>query len=591
MDLRVVVLTVIVLASWPTASAAPVETSDSCIPVRTRSPLPPIASVADLRERAPIVIRGDAMLKLGPAAGVCGGRGTAQDPYRIERWYIDGANWTLNGGRLIDAAIEISGTTAHVLVQNVTIEHAPPSGILVRAAENVRIENIHVTDAAWIGFEPSFGVAVVDSRNVRVADSTFLNERSSARDFTAVTVRNSTDVTVEGNRFVQITPPQTRFFGVHAGNSTGTRILGNTFDAASVSGRFYGIHLTNEVSPVVRKNTVLGSTSGRGTCLTMRGATTPDVSGNAFGLCANAFLVADATGGTIFRNVVHNATIGIVLDSSAGVTLGGNRVDDTVRPFNVTGGKVADFYHTIAPNNTVDGVAIQYLTRLRNAVVDVSGASVVYVVGARDSDVRGAAPRGQSVGMTVVDSVRTTFHDLDLRGNDLGLRVLASSGLRVDRVLASGVRVESGYDVRISNLTSRAAYVGLFFGATDASRVERSLFEENVHGIRVHGGNTVTVASSVVRSNAVGGIHLVQPDFVRVVDGDIASNGVFGVRHDGVTGGGSRSDLRNNWWGHVGGPTVGTTFAGDKLVHGNSAKVTYSPWLSAPAVGAGPAGP
>lgn len=592
LDLRVVVLAVIVLASWPTAHAAPVETTNTCIPVRTGDPLPPLSSAVDVREHAPIVIRGDEMLRLGLAAGVCGGTGTSEDPYRIEQWYIDAGNWTLNGQRFLDAAIEISGTTAHILVRNVTIVHAPAAGILVRDAQNVRIENVRVTDASWVGFESTFGISVEDSNDVLVTGSRFVNEHSGGRDFTSVSVERSADVTVERNVFEQVDPPPTRFFGIHAGNSTGTRISDNVLTAATVStGRWYGIHMNDEVSPSVTRNVVTGPSQLRGTCLSSLRALTPQLTDNTLARCSTAFLFAKGAGGAILRNHVHNSTRGMLLDGSNGATLAGNRMVDVARAFNVTGNDVADFQHDVAANNTASGDPILYIRNARDLAVDASGAAMVFVVGSRDVTVSGAVPRGEAVGFTVVDSVRTTLHDLDLRANDLGLRVLGSHHVRFDRVQTPGVRVEESDDVVLANLTVRGAYVGVLFSGTDASRMERSLVEGNVVGVRVRGGNTVTVASTVVRANTVGGIDLLQPDYVRVVGSDITGNTLFGVRHDGVSAGGSRSDVSGNWWGHANGPTVSPTAAGDRLLTGNNAVVTHAPWLTAPAAGAGPATP
>ncbi len=76
----------------------------------------------------PILIQGDS--DITAANGVTSGHGTQLDPYIIDGWEIDASEG--NG-------IDISGTTAWLVIQNVFVHSSPSYGILISNAQNARI--------------------------------------------------------------------------------------------------------------------------------------------------------------------------------------------------------------------------------------------------------------------------------------------------------------------------------------------------------------------------------------------------------------------------------------------------------------------
>ncbi len=86
--------------------------------------------------REPIYIFGDEAFT--PANGVVAGGGTADDPYIIEGWNIEGAGY--------DYAIHISNTTAHFIIRGCRIRRHPlGTAVRLTAVENGRIENLVIT--------------------------------------------------------------------------------------------------------------------------------------------------------------------------------------------------------------------------------------------------------------------------------------------------------------------------------------------------------------------------------------------------------------------------------------------------------------
>lgn len=92
---------------------------------------------------SPIVIRGDAMFKLGPAVGVRNpaAAGTAEDPYVISGWCVTPV---AGGANPRNAGIYIHNTTSHVVLRDNQIDGRPVTdatahkvaGIVLNTAQN-----------------------------------------------------------------------------------------------------------------------------------------------------------------------------------------------------------------------------------------------------------------------------------------------------------------------------------------------------------------------------------------------------------------------------------------------------------------------
>jgi len=111
----------------------------------------------NLKAHDPIFILGNAGII--NTSGVLSGIGTADDPFIIEGWSI-----TSNS-----TAIEISDTTAHIVIRNLTIESPGinnSNGISIHNSRNCQINNVSVDSrgAAGIWLDNSAQISIVDSR-------------------------------------------------------------------------------------------------------------------------------------------------------------------------------------------------------------------------------------------------------------------------------------------------------------------------------------------------------------------------------------------------------------------------------------------
>lgn len=200
----------------------------------------PLDSDEGCQERPPIRIRGDAMLKLGPAVGVRNpaAAGTEEDPYVIEGWCIHGGA----NGPPAEAGIHVAGTREHVEVRaNVVDGSRTPfpfwHGIEVRDARNVTVVDNTVTgNLEGITVGASTGTMILENEvvgnddgiDVQRSDGTVVagnnvsdNERGGGVVHYGLFVYDSDGIEVAGNEF------QRNEYGVILEGTTGARIVGN----------------------------------------------------------------------------------------------------------------------------------------------------------------------------------------------------------------------------------------------------------------------------------------------------------------------------------------------------------------------------
>lgn len=210
----------------------------------------PLAAHGD--DHPPIRIHGDEQFLL-PSSGVTGGSGSADDPYRISGWTVrplhakrvdspdDGVGERCKPSPIVTPAqfrtvrlhaIEIVDTTAHVVIENVTVlpradqangmvDSRHLIGILLRDADNVTIRNVTVGQAD--GPRLYRGICVRNSDDLRVVDSTVQRTVSDG-----VQVHDSLGVDVVGSTVVNATGGEVHSGIIDIETVTDVVIQGNT---------------------------------------------------------------------------------------------------------------------------------------------------------------------------------------------------------------------------------------------------------------------------------------------------------------------------------------------------------------------------
>ena len=139
-------------------------------------------SAAEYTMHAPILIDSDV---IDDDDGVVSGNGTETDPYIIEGWQIDHFN---------QSSIDIVSCEKHYVIRNVFVRKSPEYGqqdyygIHVESSSNVLIEDCLITD------NPSSGVMVYGSRNIRIVDNQLSDNE--------IYIGASEDIVIDGNELI-----------------------------------------------------------------------------------------------------------------------------------------------------------------------------------------------------------------------------------------------------------------------------------------------------------------------------------------------------------------------------------------------------
>ncbi|HVL87015.1 MAG TPA: right-handed parallel beta-helix repeat-containing protein, partial [Candidatus Thermoplasmatota archaeon] len=153
-----------------------------------------------------------------PLVGVVRGCGTASDPYVIEKLDI-GRRPGLHG-------IDVRSTTKHVLIRDVWVRNMN-TGILIRDASNIRVENVLVENNG------DGGIQAFSSTNIMIIDSVV---RSNNGDDAVVI--SASDVVVRGNQIIN-----NQFNGITVANRLSDRVFLRNNTIANNSGA--GIYFFN----------------------------------------------------------------------------------------------------------------------------------------------------------------------------------------------------------------------------------------------------------------------------------------------------------------------------------------------------------
>jgi hypothetical protein len=148
-----------------------------------------------------------------------------------------------------------------------------------------------------------------------------------------------------------------------------------------------------------------------------------------------------------------------------------------------------------------------------------------------------------------------------------GLYADIGSQITLDHVSVTN----AGYET-VSNNTPALFIAGMTTTLTLADSTMRS----NRYGLYAQTGSNATIRSTVIQSNTIAGIYLVDAGTtISVTGSNISGNGSYGL--DNRTG--TQIDARSNWWGAASGPyepVLNPSGTGDRI----NGLVLFDPWLT-----------
>lgn len=154
---------------------------ESCIPH------PPIRIAENVGEEGFVLVAGAPTYR--PGSGVIGGSGTADDPYVIAGWCIDGSDDTWDPvAPDQDQGIHLESTDAHVVITDNLVVRNPDHGLQLSGVDNAVLEGNDVTD------NDRFGVRLSSS-----SDTEVLGNRIAGNGARGLLVGSSSNVTVRDN--------------------------------------------------------------------------------------------------------------------------------------------------------------------------------------------------------------------------------------------------------------------------------------------------------------------------------------------------------------------------------------------------------
>lgn len=453
-------------------------------------PHPPIRITQDAGPQGFVLVPGTQTYR--PGSGVVDGSGTAEDPYVIAGWCIDGEFWdAFLPPFLFPDGIRIQGTTAHVVVRDVWVARHDLHGIRVEDARHVAVEN---TSALANG---DTGVDIAGSDDVRL---TGLDITDNGRS--GVTIRDSNKTRVERSHIARH-----GLDGVFVTGSSGTWVN----DTHLHRNERYGVqvngssqfHLTDSQ---VEDNGIVG------------------------------VLVEDSDGSVLTGNsLARNDWGGIDLSRTPGARIEDNRVTDhPVVGVNLWASSLARLEDNVLLGNRRPVNIQEGSDGLRMAGNRIAEAEVaVFIAGAGDAHITDNLIHDIWSGVNLQDGA----DDAWVAGNTITDGQIAIFATRSTEAMIlnntllrhrRGVNLQDGaHDARLVRNVVTDAEIGLFTASVAATlivdntivRTERGINAQDASGaVRIY-RNTVDRAAVGLLLSGPHGAEVVDNSFTRTTDG------------------------------------------------------------------------
>lgn len=542
-----------------------------------------------------------------PGSGVTAGNGTAGNPYVIEGWCLTVPGEVDPGPtrlEVLDAAISIEDTTAHVVVRDNVLQRDPAAptgshdpaapipqqvepptfGLLATDVENLTVEGneirdhdgagVWVTQARQVDLRSNHvvnntfqGMAIRESKHFSLVDNWVRENGFTSVIFhtSGVDVVESSDGLVEGNRLdgnadlglfhsgcddVLIqdnTVVSSAKDGIVVSDCTDTQVQENRLRRSGQDGleAFRGHDVR------IEKNRLTGSA---GSGIKVNSATHTSVLGNRIEDPGSKGLTLSGDNGTeVLDNTVRgDVSVAIRLGRSTNATLRHNTMDtggldvNTVQPSRLS--------HDIDETNLVGGRPIIYVLDEEDRVVDAD-AGQVFVARSENVTVTGQSIRSVYKGVTVAHSDGVTVRDslIENTSHDgVGFFRVSDS-----RVVGASI-LQAGHDaIRVRH------------GDAPVLR-ENTALDADRYGMSVSFAPNGTVGANVIEQSGSVGVRVHASDGTEIHGNNLQGNGV-GV--DTLLT--EPIDARENWWGCPDGPE-------DDACDDAEGAVLFEPWLTDP---------
>lgn len=274
-----------------------------------------------------------------PSNGVTAGNGSASNPYVIEGWSFTSASYP-------QGAIELYGTTAHVIIRNIHINNTGScstiDGIYLGHASNVEVVNstldsnndgilidngsTNITIAHNKIIHNCLGIEISSATNLNIINNTITNNGYGSSVYTHpaydLDFANNNLASVGGAQFVGGNTKISDNAFINLGNQ-GLLVQGNNFTVTgnSASNNQDGIEIYATNSLVVN-NTVYSNTQG----MVIEGSDNTIVDNYAQSNSGNGILVQTGNTNSITSNYLSRNGAGIALNSAPNSTVARNNL-------------------------------------------------------------------------------------------------------------------------------------------------------------------------------------------------------------------------------------------------------------------------
>lgn len=606
---RLLVAALAVVAVLPAAGALPADLGGAGL-----------AAANQRIPRPPIVITDDSQFT--PAHGVVRGQGTAENPYVIAGWEIDGGLWAprqpVTPSSPFPPGIFIQGTDSHVVIRDNHVFDNPRSQIMIRDAEHVTIEDNVLERTSGAPRRAPFddGITLVDVQDVTVRGNTVELSGSprGANGIIAVSKvrdqRTLHDVTIRNNAVRNTGSFAGAFHGILVDGGSEVDVVGNTVENGGEVDVYQAVEARNLTDASVRANTALspgpaafseGLHAARlhdtvvarnnfsGQDVGIRVVDSFDTVYRDNGLQDHADVAMALRGGhspLLVGNRLLGSGLGLRLNRTTDLTARENRLDGNARGMSILGRSFSSYDHDIAPSNTVDGRPVRYLRGLSNATLDGDAMEAGYLalVAASNTVLNGTPDlpdNGQ--GLLVAGGRNVTVDAGTLEGHGTTLKVVQGRQHRIRNLTGTDARIVSSplASVRNSSLEASDGH-GLVVGPGSPGTFLRNLTLAGHEGaglfVNRSGG---TFADSLVLEHNDVGVRVLESTPVNVTGSSIANNDEAGLVARDAGGAWTVVNATHNWWGDADGPE---NFGGDgnPVVEGSGTDVVVDPVLTAP---------
>ncbi|MEM3445238.1 MAG: NosD domain-containing protein [Thermoplasmata archaeon] len=468
----------------------------------------------------PIHINGDADFSAQAANEGWSGDGTAENPYLIEGYEIDGG-----GGYF---CIWIENTTVHFQIKNCYLWNATdyisshyPSGILLTNVTNAKIIGNMINSTDEIAMVN--GISLFNCNHIEISSNTISNHSTAG-----VFITFSSDVVIENNYLESLLS-----YGVFCEASDNITVNLNKF-------RFCGdgdVWLQNTTKSTISRNKMEHCYD---TSIHMENANENYISSNLISNSSFGLYIFYSNLNKVEGNVVYDCTAGIVVKNSSENEVVGNNVSNSIQMsiYLIYSGKIYVGGNTLTQNGW-DGITVKGST---DCILAHNNISKNLELGICVTESNGLNISSNNISGNGAGGILLYFsEDIHLFGNNISMHPNAY-GLCIS--------LSQSNEVMESNFTGNR--IGIFISCSDENLISRNNISDNLYGISILSSNFNMLTLNFVGNNTYYGVSVDMydeetPSMYNVITRNIFWQNNLGTR--GVLGNSQAYDnCSNNSW-------------------------------------------